>query len=96
MRVREARNDDLVGGRAAIAARAWRKPVMLEIWPLRPAAFMEEMLAIQSEYSVASLEVSTAEGAPCVLLMKAWRGSLLVWSAVSNWWHPAHPSPLLL
>ena len=61
--VGEASEDNLVGVRAAVAARAWREPVMLETWPKRPAPFMDEMLAVKSEYLVASLKVRIAEGA---------------------------------
>ncbi len=47
---------------------------MFETWPLRPTAFMEEMLAVESEYSVASLKVSAAENAPSVVTSAAHKG----------------------
>ena len=47
---------------------------MFETWPLRPTAFMEEMLAVESEYSIASLKIGTAESAPGVVTSAFYKG----------------------
>ncbi len=87
MQVGKARNDNSVSVCAAVAGRARRKTVEVATRPLRPTAFMEEVLTVESEYSVAGLKVGAAEGAPSVVASAAHEGMA---------WYMCTPSVLLM